>query len=278
MSVTNSIMVPHPPLIIPEIGHGQEKEIQKTIDAYRNACNFLKESDPDTIVITTPHSVMYTDWFHISPGEGANGDFSAFNAPDVCFDVKYDKAFADELSYLSERTKFPAGTKGERDPELDHATMIPLYFLKEAYGEKYIPPIVRIGLSGLPLSVHYKLGMMIRDVSDEIGRNISIVASGDLSHRLREDGPYGFQKEGPEYDKKLIDVMKRGDLKSLVGFSESLCDKAAECGHRSFTIMAGCFDGINVSSHVLSYEGPFGVGYGVCTFKPENVKEGEKYE
>ena len=32
--ITGAFMVPHPPLIIPEIGRGEEKKIQNTIDAY----------------------------------------------------------------------------------------------------------------------------------------------------------------------------------------------------------------------------------------------------
>ena len=35
-------LMPHPPLIIPEVGRGQEKVIQKTIDA----CNKIGEECP----------------------------------------------------------------------------------------------------------------------------------------------------------------------------------------------------------------------------------------
>ncbi len=45
--------------------------------------------------------------------------------------------------------------------------------------------------------------------------------------------------------------------------------------HRSFAIMAGCFDGVKVKAERLSYEGPFGVGYGVCTFIPEQSENKE---
>lgn len=32
--IAGAYMVPHPPLIVPEVGRGQEKNIQNTIDAY----------------------------------------------------------------------------------------------------------------------------------------------------------------------------------------------------------------------------------------------------
>jgi aromatic ring-opening dioxygenase LigB subunit len=60
-------------------------------------------------------------------------------------------------------------------------------------------------------------------------------------------------------------------LGELLEFDEAFCDRAAECGHRSFVIMAGCFDGVRVRAAKLSYEGPFGVGYGVASFLPETT-------
>ena len=125
---------------------------------------------------------------------------------------------------------------------------------------------MRVGLSGFPLSAHYRLGQCIRDTAEALGRNAVIIASGDLSHRLKEDGPYGYCKEGPEYDARIMDVMGRAAFGELFDFKESFCEKAAECGHRSFTIMAGAFDRTAVDAERLSYEGPFSVGYGICTY------------
>ena len=69
------------------------------------------------------------------------------------------------------------------------------------------------------------------------------MASGDLSHRLKPYGPYGLSKEGPEYDRRIMDVCGRGAFGELFDFDEVFCEKAAECGHRSFVIMAGALDG-----------------------------------
>jgi len=268
MYVINAVMVPHPPLIIHDVGHGEERRIKATTDAYASAAEFIKASKPETIIITSPHAPMYYDYFHISPGNGAKGDFSAFGAKNVRFCVEYDKEFTTELENKAREMDFPAGTLGEKDGRLDHATMIPLYFIEKAYGNEKLPPIVRIGLSGLPLTEHYRLGMLIRDTAKKLSRRISIVASGDLSHRLKPDGPYGFSADGPEYDKKIMSAMENADFGELFSFSEAFCESAGECGHRSFTIMAGCFDGFDVKAKKLSYEGPFGVGYGVCLFEP----------
>lgn len=264
MPVKGAVMVPHPPLIVPEIGRGQEQEIQATVEAYHQAARKIAEWKPQTVVVISPHSVMYGDYFHISPGRSAAGDFSRFCAPQVKFQKDYDAAFTELLVREAEARDIPAGILGERDPRLDHGTMVPLYFLDQ-YFKDY--RLVRIGLSGLPLSVHYELGQCIRKTAELSDRDIAVVGSGDLSHKLKADGPYGFQKEGPEYDKQIMDVMGRAAFGELFNFPESFCEKAAECGHRSFTIMAGALDGLGVKAERLSHEGTFGVGYGVCTYE-----------
>lgn len=264
MAIISAYMVPHPPLIVPEIGKGQEQAIERTIKAYHEAAQRIGRERPDTIVLFSPHQVMYTDYFHISPEKGAKGDFSRFRAGNVKMEVSYDTDFVEKLCELTDNTSFPAGTYGEQDKHLDHGTMVPLYFVNQ-YWKDY--RLVRIGLSGLPLVRHYELGSFIQKTANLLDRKVVLIASGDLSHRLKEDGPYGYQKEGPEYDRRIMDVMGRGSFGELLSFSEDFCEKAGECGHRSFTIMAGALDKTGIIPEKLSYEGPFGVGYGICFYK-----------
>ena len=266
MAVKGAVMVPHPPLIIPDVGRGQEKAIQATIDVYHEAAKKIASWQPDTVVVLSPHSIMYADYFHISPGTGARGDFGQFRAPQVKIQVQYDTELVEALSQEAEAREIPAGTMGERDSRLDHATMIPLWFLNHYYTDY---KTVRIGLSGLPLSQHYMLGQCIQKAAELCGRNIVVIGSGDLSHKLKEDGPYGFQKEGTEYDSRIMEVMGIAAFDQLFDFTEEFCDKAAECGHRSFVIMAGTLDRLAVKAEKLSHEGTFGVGYGVCTYEVE---------
>jgi len=277
LSIVSAVMVPHPPIILPEVGHGEEVNILKTTQAYTAATQFIAEAGPDTIVITSPHSVLYADWFHISPGAAARGSFASFGVPEVRISVEYDQTFVAELRRTARQAGFPAGTEGQKDASLDHGTMVPLYFLRAAYGNTALPPIVRIGLSGLPLSDHYRLGTMIRDTAEKLGRRVCVVASGDLSHHLKPDGPYGYRAEGPQYDERIMDVMGRAAFGELFSFQDAFCEAAGECGHRSFTILAGCLDGRAVQARALSYEGSFGVGYGVCLFSPGAADESRQF-
>ena len=270
MPIEAAFIVPHPPLIVPQIGRGEEKKVIKTIRSYEQVADEIARLKPDTIIITSPHSVMYGDYFHISPGEGARGSFAQFRAPQVSFDEKYDTELVSLIEQYAQYAGLPAGTQGERDPMLDHGTMVPLYFIRQKYqGGR----IVRIGLSGLPFAMHYELGRLIKKAVTTLGRRAVFVASGDLSHKLQAYGPYGFAKEGPEYDRRLMDVCSRAAFSELLRFDEGFCDKAAECGHRSFIIMAGALDGVSVTPNPLSHEDITGVGYGVITFHPKEEEQ-----
>ena len=265
MPILAAYMVPHPPMIVPEVGKGSEQQIRETIRAYEQAADEIAALQPETIIISSPHSVMYSDYFHISPGKKAFGDFGAFRARSVSFTEEYDEPLVREICDIAEARGFPAGTMGERDRHLDHGTMVPLYFIRQKYrGGR----IVRIGLSGLPLTKHYELGQIVRRAVESTGRKAVYIASGDLSHKLQSYGPYGFAPEGPEYDRRIMDVCSRAGFGELFDFDENFCDKAAECGHRSFVIMAGALDGLEVEAKQVSQNDVTGVGYGICTFRP----------
>ena len=263
MPVTAAFMVPHPPLIVPQVGKGSEAQIQKTTDAYEKVAQMIAEQNPRTIIISSPHAAMYADYFHISPGRHASGDLSQFRAKEVSFEEEYDTDLVDEIVRLADKNSFFAGTLGERDKKLDHGTMVPLYFIR-----KYLPAcrIVRIGLSGLPLTDHYRFGQLIAEAVDNLGINAVYVASGDLSHKLQTYGPYGYAPEGPEYDRRIMDVCSRGAFEELFDFDEAFCNRASECGHRSFVIMAGALDGLSLNITQHSHEDVTGVGYGICSF------------
>lgn len=265
MSIIGAVMVPHPPIIVPEIGGGEEKKIAKTAAAYRRAAEFIGSLKPDTIVLTSPHQVMYYDYFNIAEGPSLTGDFSDFRAPQVRFSEKNDEEFAEALSQAAWEAGIMAGTLGQSHPGvLDHGAMVPLYFIEKLYQDFRL---VRIGLSGFSLKTHYKLGQLIASVSNKLDRRVVFVASGDLSHKTRAEGPYGFDPAGPEYDRRIMDVMGRGAFGELFDFSEGFCESAAECGHRSFVIMAGALDRTAVRAEPLSHEDVFGVGYGVCLYR-----------
>ena len=274
MSIVAAYAVPHPPLIIPAVGRGDERGIQDTVDAFTKVAREIVALEPELLVITSPHAPCFRDAFHVTTDAHLYGDMSRFRAPFEKLQAACDVAFARDLvARMQEAGVFAVGSEAYRDA-MDHATYVALYFIREAYhaagGEGDVPcPIARIGLSGFSYETHRQAGRLIRETVEAAGKRAVFIGSGDLSHKLLPEGPYGFAPEGPVFDARIGEIFSSGDLEGLFEFEESFADAAAECGLRSFQMMAGAIEGLGFTSELLSLEGPFGVGYGVAALRSE---------
>lgn len=275
MSILGALITPHPPVLLPEAGGGREREIAATDQAMRTAAAQVAAWQPEVLIIASPHTVLYRDYFHIAPGDGAVGDMGRFGAPEVRIHASYDTALREAIIRCAEAEGLHAGTLGQRDPELDHGVLIPLYYLRKAGVDC---PIVRIGLSGFSPLEHYRLGKCVQAAVNALGRRAVFLASGDLSHKLKADGPYGYAPEGPEFDTAVTETMADGDFLRFLTLDPALCERAAECGLRAFQMMAGALDGLAVTPDLLSHEGTFGVGYAVATFAVTGSDDSRCYE
>jgi len=255
-------LVPHPPLIVKGVGDGTE--IPQTRAAYEQIGREVREYNPDVTVIISPHSILYADYFHISPGDKASGNFAQFRCPQVMFDVEYDAELAKAIADFAEQDGIPAGFLGEREKSLDHGTMVPLYFTQSKR-------IVRVSLSGLGFAEQYRFGMCIRRAIDKLGRRAVVIASGDMSHKL--GGSYGFSEFGVQHDSYVRECIEKSDIRRLFAVDPDVAENAGECGLRSIMIMCGALDGLNVKSEVLHYEAPYGVGYLTAKFTADGKCE-----
>jgi aromatic ring-opening dioxygenase LigB subunit len=144
-------------------------------------------------------------------------------------------------------------------PHPDWGFNVPLHFLaKDIHGIE-----VKAHLTDFESpQVHFERGKeLIKNL--EYIKRLAWIASGDMSHRLKEDGPYGLHPSGPKFDKKFIELLKRKDVQGILNLPERLIEEAGECGLRSFSMLLGALEAskVNWKPEVLSYEGPFGVGY-----------------
>ena len=268
MALLAAYAVPHPPLIVPAVGRGQETAIADTIAAYREVARRVAAHRPDLIVITSPHAPLYRDGFFIADTPEETGSMAAFGQPGERMTTRTDLPFAKDVATRLHRRGIPSAGAPASMADIDHATFVPLHFLEETVDLGSVA-VVRMGLSGLSEADHRFLGRAIAEAARSLNRRCVLVASGDVSHKLKEDGPYGFAPEGPEFDRIVTELFAHGDLEGLFGLDAALCDGAAECGLRSFQIMAGALEatGEPFASVLLSYEEPFGVGYAVAAFE-----------
>lgn len=272
MPILAAYVVPHPPLIVPCVGGGKERDIQATIDAYREVAHRIACLKPDTLILSSPHAPFFRNCFFVATGDRSHGDMAGFHVADPGISVDCD----DELSRLIISTASQRGVPAVTDPGystlLDHGSYVPLHFVNEQWTDYRL---ARVGLSLLDAQTHRDFGGAIRYAADELGRRCVYIASGDLSHKLKPDGPYGFVPEGPEFDAEISKLFQRGNLEGLFHMDPAMCEEAAECGLRSFQIMAGALGDDEIEPELLSYEGPFGVGYGVAAFEVKGDRHAE---
>lgn len=150
-------------------------------------------------------------------------------------------------------------------PHPDWGFNVPLHFLIKKPGKYKIKSCLTDSESW---TVHFQRGMeMFKNLP--VKTRIAWIASGDMSHRLKENGPYGFHPAGPQFDKEFIRLLKAKNIGGILNLPEDLITQAGECGLRSFSMLLGALKAskIDYQPEVLSYEGPFGVGYLVVNFK-----------
>lgn len=265
MSIVAAVIVPHPPLIVPEVGRGQEKGIRDTVDSYHKAARFITDQRPETLVVISPHAPAYSDYIHMACGHTLRGDLKVFGGKSEITSVLDEELIA-EVERRCRNDGFPAGTEGEKFAPMDHGTFVPLHYVNQ-YSTDY--RLFVCSLSGLSGEKMYRFGSYVQEAAEALGRKVAVIASGDLSHKLKESGPYRFAPEGPRLDSVLTGIMRSGEVKAFMEVDAKLSRLGADCGLGAFIIMAGMLHKSPVTSEFLSYEGPFGVGYAVCLFRPE---------
>jgi aromatic ring-opening dioxygenase LigB subunit len=247
---------PHPPLLIPEVGGDARAKVEATLDAMARLSREVGE--PETIVIISPHSPGYSDAHVVKVAAHLRGDFGGFGCPQVTLSFENDLPFAQLLLALG-GSEGAVRLESSTDGLLDHGVLVPLSFLKAGQ-------IVSLSVAQ-PYGEHRALGRLVRRCAEELGRDTLFVASGDLSHRLIRSAPAGYDPRGKEFDRLLVDLLSVGDFAALSSLERGLVQGAGECGLRSLIALGGFLgDDAQKRPEVLSYEGPFGVGYMVARF------------
>ena len=268
MGLLAAYAVPHPPLIVPAVGQGQEETVADTVAAYEEIARRVASHDPDVIVIASPHAPFYRDGFFISNADEETGSMAPFGQPQATVTTRGDGEFTQAVADRLARRSIPAAGAPAAQTEIDHGAFVPLHFLAQTVDLEEVP-VLRVGLSALSPSDHHFLGQSITRAAERLDMRCVLIASGDLSHKLTEDGPYGFDPAGRRFDRAVEGIFARGALQELFALDPVMCESAAECGLRAFEIMAGALEGLPFTPQLLSYEGPFGVGYAIAAFEVE---------
>ena len=264
-NLINGYILPHPPVIVPEVGNGREQDAADTLEAMKRVAKEIADDRPATIIISSPHAPCFHDFVYLADASVLAGDFLSFGCSDITLSFQNNLELVSAIEEKAKSAGIAAGCLTETGKKrygisdrLDHGAMVPLYFIEKEWNRFRL---VLISTPFLPLNELYEFGRCIRSAVEESNERIVFVASGDLSHRLTRDAPAGYHPIGKEYDDYLIEKLKEGDAKGLTGTEEEFLEKAGECGTRSFIMLMGALSKENRKAEIYSYEGPFGVGY-----------------
>lgn len=276
--ILSGYLMPHPPIIIDEIGGIEGRKAIKTIEGCETIAKDIRNKKPTTIIVITPHGPLFSDAISISVSEELIGDFSKFGNRRLKFNFKNNLKLVNEIIEEAYRQGIMIAKIDKNfarnyniDANLDHGALVPLYFVNKEYTDFKLIHITYGLLSPREL---YKFGNILKEKSIESEEDVVLIASGDLSHKLSYSGPYGYSSYGVQFDKEIVEILKKGDFKSIVTFDLGLSERAGECGLRSLMTLAGFLDGFKIKPELLSYEGPFGVGY--CNAIFHIIGENEK--
>lgn len=269
--VLGAAVYPHPPIIIKEIGRGREKEAQKTIDGVVKLSEEIRGLSPETLVIVSPHGTAFRDAVSILGEKTLRGSFSNFGHGEIYYEYNNDIELVNEIILEADKRNIPIVEINSKTAEqynvtdeLDHGALVPLYFLSKAIDDINIVSITYGFLSGEEL---FRFGEVIANAVENTNRRTILIASGDLSHRLTQDGPYPYSEKGQVFDDEIVRLIEEKDFEGIINFDKKISEPAGECGLRCFQIMSGFLSDLDLNSEVFSYEGPFGVGYATALLK-----------
>ena len=303
--VCGAFLMPHPPVIVPEVGGGRDDSARATVAACREVGRRVAELKPETIVVISPHAPLFADYLFVYEKSALSGSFRRFGAARPELSCRGNVAFARAFYRLLNAEGIPGGSldgpamfRAGIEDRLDHGVLVPLYFLLEAWKDFNL---VALSSSAFDKDTVYRAGALIARAALETGSRICIIASGDMSHKVSSESPYGMAPEGAEFDGEICRLLASSDFTALLGIDPGLRDAAAECGYNSLVMLAGALgigspdsagntgasagnivaaagtgtevdtdktpaDGSTVRSRLLSYEAPFGIGYCVAEF------------
>ena len=257
MSWLWAALTPHPPIIVPGVGGGREKEAAVTMEGIAGVMERVRERKPEAILLLSPHQPYALGAFALNRTPVVKGGLTMYGARDASFELCAPQSKIDALAEYPGLGDVRVSMVTSADLDRDQGSSVPLYFLKNTYGS--LPDIVLSSPIGLDGKASFKLGEAISGFDD--GHSWALLASGDLSHRLKPGAPAGYSPLGEKFDAAVVEALKKADPSPILELPRRTIEDAGECGMRSVLAMLGMVSALGGKIDVLSYEGPYGVGY-----------------
>ena len=265
MPLSYSCITPHGDEIIPELAtRSTPRGFLITQEAMIRIAKEVKTARPDTIVIATPHNLRLWRKIGIVISENSSGTLqgSRGRKPSVHLKVKCDQEFARKLLDRAAKRGLPVvganygSFEGPlSDLPMDWGTLVPLWFL--ARGRLNCPQVVIVTPSReIPLLQNYEFGRMIADLAESGSKRYVFVASADQAHAHKKSGPYGFSRAAAEYDRFVVNAIRKNRIQSIMKLPGKFVEAAKPDSLWQMTMLAGVLSKVRMDAQLFSYQVP----------------------
>ena len=249
-------ITPHGGEIIPELAGKRPERMKITRDSMEQIGEKMKEANPDTIIVLTPHGTRIDGMFAITNSEKMHGSVEE-NGASYTVTRKVDRDLAMEITKAAKLFEIPTAYVNFGSAAgpasvlpLDWGVIVPLAFMPET-------EIVVINPSReLSFEQHIQFGKVIRQVTQNSEKRIALIASCDWSHAHDEKGPYGFDPAAKELDEDVVTLIEANELEKMADFEPAYIEAAKPDGIWQALVLAGAMPKEYSKIRFLSYEAP----------------------
>jgi aromatic ring-opening dioxygenase LigB subunit len=262
MAVSNlraAVLMCHAPIVIPALGRRDTLRCWRTTEAMAKAAAKLVASGAERVAVLSPHAPRHPRAFGYYGGAKLRGDFGHFGEPELAAGFEADEELPAAVAEREGLSLMPL--KGS----LDHGALVPLWFLDEAGWRG------KVAVFGFPMNPRpgdqREFGAALQDALDSLGSPWALLASGDCSHRLLPGAPSGYDPRAKDFDQGLATLIREGPGLAPSRELAALREVAGEDVLDSLEIASAALGEDRAGHELLSYEGPFGVGYLVAVLR-----------
>ncbi len=259
MSLVFAAILPHSPLLVPNIGKKNQELFTATLEACKVITSKLQASQPDVVMVISNDETKPSSSFAINISPKYNSDLSAFG------DLVTRWQFKGELRLAAQ---FRESLEGEEtiqlisNEELHYTASITLSLA----GVAETTPILPIITNNSNLKSHFLLGQHLQKCVLNSDKKIAVIVSADLSHRLNKKSPIGYLGKAKKLDQKIISSLISGKPKEVLNLPVNILEEAAVEDLGPIAVLLGIVENFDWPSRLLSYESPFGVGHAVIGY------------
>ncbi|WP_371804323.1 hypothetical protein [Candidatus Lokiarchaeum ossiferum] len=293
MPLVSAYLLPHGMQLIPGLDKKRFSKFEALTKDFTTINKHIKKKSPDRVILISPHGIALEESFCILMNANARGYLPELNDSNVDgvlikeqLNIALDPDFSDDLfKYLKKNgikvDSLVFGSKNFYSP-IAWGEIVPLYFLQE-FLLKVPGVIITLPQSRYDFA-HFKpklfeMGVKIGEFCQNCPERVSLIISGDLSHKHQNESIFGYHPDGKIFDNLINNWIAYPSEKSFLKQAQNLNISAASCGISTLTILDGIFDtyfrqnGCSWEGQLVNYAVPTYFGMALGIFEPNKHKD-----